>query len=215
MDIEQNPRYFHPTQYIGYIPRKNLGFYPHRTADRNASQIVAFSWWFGRVSANTPIPAAVKVWSSGRCARCSKELTDPPSVARGIGPICWGHVRTLVQIRPHLLNLADAVEEGGYTAELWRHHPEHLDDIPAAYMAPILRKAAQGGVSDLLQALELLYMVGKEEDPEDAVKAMAGVLGHLAIHAEGAPEERRKLRAELGKLKRPTLPGWWLPDDPL
>lgn len=27
-------------------------------------------------------------WHAGECARCGRELTDPESIARGLGPIC-------------------------------------------------------------------------------------------------------------------------------
>lgn len=27
-------------------------------------------------------------WHSGRCSKCSRQLTDPESIARGLGPIC-------------------------------------------------------------------------------------------------------------------------------
>lgn len=29
-------------------------------------------------------------WQSAHCENCGRALTDPVSVARGIGPICWG-----------------------------------------------------------------------------------------------------------------------------
>jgi hypothetical protein len=43
---------------------------------------------------------AVKAWRSGKltpgraCRVCDKELTDPPSIARSIGPCCWEHILT-------------------------------------------------------------------------------------------------------------------------
>jgi len=28
-----------------------------------------------------------------RCLRCHRELTDPVSIERGLGPVCWGRVQ--------------------------------------------------------------------------------------------------------------------------
>lgn len=35
--------------------------------------------------------------ASLRCLRCGKYLTDPKSIARGFGPICWPKVRHLIE----------------------------------------------------------------------------------------------------------------------
>lgn len=34
------------------------------------------------------MPDDVEFWHEGRCARCSRKLTDPESIARGFGPEC-------------------------------------------------------------------------------------------------------------------------------
>ena len=28
-----------------------------------------------------------------RCRRCNRVLTNPKSVSRGVGPVCWEHIR--------------------------------------------------------------------------------------------------------------------------
>jgi hypothetical protein len=35
------------------------------------------------------IPEGYKIDHAGRCGKCGKELTDPVSIERGIGPDCW------------------------------------------------------------------------------------------------------------------------------
>ncbi|MBE3576915.1 MAG: hypothetical protein IMX00_04420 [Limnochordales bacterium] len=32
----------------------------------------------------------VQQQSVGKCIRCGRKLTDPSSVQRGMGPVCWG-----------------------------------------------------------------------------------------------------------------------------
>jgi hypothetical protein len=36
-----------------------------------------------------PLPDGYGAMHAGRCGRCAKQLTDPPSIERGIGPECW------------------------------------------------------------------------------------------------------------------------------
>lgn len=55
----------------------------------------AFLWMTGHINA---IGAAAyrenwffdqcEFWHAGECGRCGRELTDPESIARGLGPIC-------------------------------------------------------------------------------------------------------------------------------
>lgn len=40
--------------------------------------------WFQR----NPDSTDCEVWHAGTCARCGKELTDPESIATGLGPVC-------------------------------------------------------------------------------------------------------------------------------
>lgn len=37
---------------------------------------------------NQQIPPKAEIWHEGTCGRCSRPLTDPESIARGIGPEC-------------------------------------------------------------------------------------------------------------------------------
>ena len=38
------------------------------------------------------LPPSLTAMEESRCGRCGHELTDPESIARGIGPDCYGHV---------------------------------------------------------------------------------------------------------------------------
>ena len=48
--------------------------------------------WFngiGRMGFNeTKFFQAAEFWHAGTCARCGRDLTDPESIARGLGPVC-------------------------------------------------------------------------------------------------------------------------------
>jgi hypothetical protein len=43
----------------------------------------AFQWCWANLGSE-----AWELWHSGRCARCHRELTDPESIERGLGPVC-------------------------------------------------------------------------------------------------------------------------------
>lgn len=51
-----------------------------------------FDWVVGHLShtANNGkgINEELEIWHSGRCGRCGRELTDPASIERGLGPEC-------------------------------------------------------------------------------------------------------------------------------
>ena len=45
--------------------------------------------WFLRTLIEKPHNLdQLELWHMGRCGRCGKELTDPESIQRGLGPIC-------------------------------------------------------------------------------------------------------------------------------
>lgn len=76
-------------KYIGVIDSTGRGFYPGKksTIGANAPSVVAFAWFWQRIER---LPPALKVWHSGTCSRCGRELTTPESVETGIGPVCAG-----------------------------------------------------------------------------------------------------------------------------
>lgn len=53
-----------------------------------APAIRAARWFFSRLLGSTATIEGVEVWHEGACGRCGRALTDPVSIARGIGPEC-------------------------------------------------------------------------------------------------------------------------------
>src|SRR3990172_5551964 len=51
----------------------------------DAPSAKAFQWVWANLDSE-----AFELWHSGRCARCHRELTDPESLVRGLGPVCAG-----------------------------------------------------------------------------------------------------------------------------
>ena len=50
----------------------------------------AFAWFVRLINArrNDRFNEQAEFWHSGFCARCGRELTDPESIASGLGPVC-------------------------------------------------------------------------------------------------------------------------------
>jgi hypothetical protein len=60
--------------------------YRHGTRSRidaGAPSAKAFAWVWNHLDSTN-----FEVWHSGECSRCGRELTDPESIARGLGPVC-------------------------------------------------------------------------------------------------------------------------------
>jgi len=51
--------------------------------------VEAFAWML-RTLENNPAKffEQAEIWHSGVCSRCHRELTDPDSIATGLGPVC-------------------------------------------------------------------------------------------------------------------------------
>lgn len=53
-----------------------------------ADSMVGFTWFWRHIQERGAVPDGLEVWHEGRCGRCNRKLTDPESIARGIGPDC-------------------------------------------------------------------------------------------------------------------------------
>jgi len=54
----------------------------------DAPSAKAFQWAWANLEG--AMAERFELWHSGRCARCHRELTDPESIERGLGPVCAG-----------------------------------------------------------------------------------------------------------------------------
>lgn len=200
---------------IGWIRRRDLSFrFKKHTSvrtDGHRRAIIGWDWWWNRAAAGTTV-SRLEVWGSGVCARCGRDLTDPLSSQRGIGPVCWHHVQAILDVRPRLDALAAALDADGFASTLWAHAPAELLRVDEGHLAAALRWMASGDVAAVGQVLELLRSADIDAD---ALCTLASVAGALAVHAEGVPSDRKALRDELAKLAPPArkLGGWWLPDE--
>jgi hypothetical protein len=77
--------------YLGQIIRQPHPRYEHGRKSKigpDAPSAKAAQWYLARLFGGGDL-APVEVWHDGTCARCGRDLTDPLSVSRGIGPECW------------------------------------------------------------------------------------------------------------------------------
>jgi hypothetical protein len=75
-------------RYLGVVWSGTAGmrFTPHgKPGMEGAKEIVG--WVFRALEAGT-LTEQAEFWHEGRCGRCGRLLTDPESIARGLGPIC-------------------------------------------------------------------------------------------------------------------------------
>lgn len=75
-------------QYIGYIKVTGYvygGGKARVSADAQCNQVFDYVW---RKLTDGTLPECIEIWHEGRCGRCGRQLTDPVSIATGIGPVC-------------------------------------------------------------------------------------------------------------------------------
>jgi hypothetical protein len=53
------------------------------------------SWACQAVIGCKMVPAGYHIEHAGRCGKCGRQLTDPQSIERGIGPECWSMIGSL------------------------------------------------------------------------------------------------------------------------
>lgn len=80
----------HNYTFIGTHFAADGNFKHGKKSSINASALSVRAWaWFWKhgLTADEAF-AQVEVWHHGRCGACARPLTDPESIARGIGPVC-------------------------------------------------------------------------------------------------------------------------------
>ncbi len=73
--------------YIGFINENGEFQTSRKSHDPQGAACRGFAWVWSHV---TNLPEYVEIWHEGRCCQCGKALTDPKSIALGIGPVCRG-----------------------------------------------------------------------------------------------------------------------------
>jgi len=82
-----------PWVYVGRVARdaRRITLAPAAMSAASTVLGIAVAEWSLRViNGETPLPAGYSIEHTGRCGRCYKLLTDPVSIACGLGPICRG-----------------------------------------------------------------------------------------------------------------------------
>lgn len=86
----QKPIYFvkAKNEFIGTLFDKNKFVYSKKSdLSIDSPEVKGFAFVFYHLIKKT-LPKNVEIWHNGKCGRCGKPLTDPESVARGIGKHC-------------------------------------------------------------------------------------------------------------------------------
>jgi hypothetical protein len=78
-------------QYLGTLyPRGDkLGFKVKESISPTSESAVAFGWLVKALNGESDL-AQCEIWHAGKCGRCGRVLTDPESIATGLGPKCAG-----------------------------------------------------------------------------------------------------------------------------
>jgi hypothetical protein len=54
----------------------------------DAPSAKALAWFLKNLLTANYVSPMMEFWHEGRCGMCGRKLTDPESIARGIGPVC-------------------------------------------------------------------------------------------------------------------------------
>ena len=74
--------------YIGFLNTAANQMVAGKKGKPNSTSFKALAWLLNGISAGAALDA-IEVWHEGACGRCGRKLTDPTSIARGIGPECF------------------------------------------------------------------------------------------------------------------------------
>lgn len=91
VDLLTGPDNTHDYTYVGFLRAVNDTSLVYRQK-QGVNKVM--QWLAGRLNdvgstvAEARFFEQCEVWHEGRCGRCGRALTDPESIARGIGPVC-------------------------------------------------------------------------------------------------------------------------------
>lgn len=75
-------------QYIGCIfDDTGLKHTKGSKCKPDAKSFIVFRWVWEHIKRLNP-PPETEIWHEGSCGRCGRKLTEPESIACGLGPIC-------------------------------------------------------------------------------------------------------------------------------
>lgn len=75
--------------YAGIIRNQQFSTTAKSTIGPTAPSARALVWFLDRLPSTKGF-GAMQFWHEGKCCRCGRALTDPESIAKGIGPVCEG-----------------------------------------------------------------------------------------------------------------------------
>lgn len=79
-----------PWRYIGVIGLDgNVKLTNKSEYQPTSREVKVAAWSLRAIMDGKPLPEGYRIRHSGKCGRCGRELTDPESMTRGIGPECW------------------------------------------------------------------------------------------------------------------------------
>ena len=73
--------------YLGTVFGSDLRTTRKSAVSEDAPSFRALAWSLRKLAAGE-LPAELEVWHEGRCGCCSRRLTTPESISRGLGPKC-------------------------------------------------------------------------------------------------------------------------------
>lgn len=76
--------------YMGvYNPQRQALYLTAKSAyAKDSIPVRTFRWVLKVLDGTGQIPDGYNIEHSGRCGRCNRELTEPESLATGLGPVC-------------------------------------------------------------------------------------------------------------------------------
>lgn len=76
--------------FFGVLRKDGTFFFSQKSPmESDDIEVAAFDWFIRHLLASDNKLDQADFWHEGRCARCGRELTDPESIQRGMGPTCW------------------------------------------------------------------------------------------------------------------------------
>jgi hypothetical protein len=77
--------------YLGMISNDRTQLFHTRKSffPFSNERFAAFRFFLDQLVGKNTIPSTLEVRHNGRCGKCSRVLTHPESIDRGIGPECW------------------------------------------------------------------------------------------------------------------------------